>query len=156
TPSDDIVWTLKVDKRAVNISAAARKCGDATELARCPECSAVLQGKPPCWSCGWIPKRRGRDVDFIDGELGLVVDGKAQAPQHSEAASILFSRDARAVQQPRVYKGGGAPQKSKTSSALSPRWAYNDLPPAIPTDAVLRWVRSRQIAYAKALERGAA
>ena len=40
---------------------------------------------------------------FVDGELGLVIGGKAQAPQYSEGDRIVFS--------------------------------YNDLPPAIPTDA---------------------
>jgi len=150
TPSDDIVWTLKVDKRAVNISAAARKRGDATELARCPECSAVLQGKPPCWSCGWIPKRRGRDVDFIDGELGLVVDGKAQAPVYDENTRVEFFQQLRAVQQMRGYKKGWAAHKFKDKFGHFPPWSYNDLPPIAPTDVLLSWVRSRDIAYAKA------
>ena len=156
TPSDDIVWTLNIDQKATNSTAAARKRGGATELACCPECSAVLQGKPPCWSCGWVPKRRGRDVDFIDGELGLVVDGKAQAPQYSEGDRVEFFQQLRSVQQTRGYKQGWAAHKFKDKFGHFPPWAYNDLPPAIPTDAVLRWVRSRQIAYAKALERGAA
>jgi DNA repair protein RadD len=149
-PEDDIAWTLKVDKRAANLSAAARKRGDATELACCPECSAVLQGKPPCWSCGWIPKRRGRDVDFIDGDLGLVVNGKAQAPVYDESARMEFFRQLRAAQQMRGYKPGWAAHKFKDKFGHFPPWSYNGLPPIAPTDAVLSWVRSRNIAFAKA------
>jgi len=150
-PSDDIAWTLEVDKKAVNISAAERKRGDASELACCPECSAILQGKPPCWSCGWSPKRHGRDIDFIDGELGLVVvNGGVQAPIYDESTRTEFFQQLRSIQQTRGYKKGWAAHKFKDKFGHFPPWAYNDLPPLTPTAGLLSWVRSRNIAYAKA------
>src|SRR4029079_2573422 len=78
-PSDDVLWTLQADKKAENVTAAARKKGEAIEIAKCPECSAIMGGPPPCWSCGWQQNPRGRDVDFADGELGLVANGKAHS-----------------------------------------------------------------------------
>jgi DNA repair protein RadD len=54
------------------------------------------------------------------------------------------------MQQTRGYKAGWVGHKYREKFGTFPPWAYNDLPPATPTDAVLRWVRSRQIAFAKA------
>src|SRR5262249_52052456 len=59
-PSDDVAWTLHVDQRAANVTAASRKKGETPEIAKCPECDAIICGPPPCWSCGWIPKPRAR------------------------------------------------------------------------------------------------
>jgi hypothetical protein len=94
-------------------------------------------------------QRRGRDVDFADGELGLVVGGKAKAPVYSEADRTFFFQELRSVQQTRGYKKGWAAHKFKDKFGGFPPWAYNDLPPTIPTDATLRWIRSRDIAFAK-------
>jgi DNA repair protein RadD len=148
-PEDRVEWTLAADRRAVNSAQQKRKRGEAPRLRECPSCKAVMVA-PPCGACGWQPQPRARAIDFEEGELGLVVDGKAQAPQHSEGDRIIFFRELRAVQQTRGYKKGWAAHKFKDKFGHFPPWAYNDLPPAIPTDAVLRWVRSRQIAFAKA------
>jgi superfamily II DNA or RNA helicase len=147
-PSDDIAWTLEVDKRAANLSAAARKRGNATELACCPECSAVLQGKPPCWSCGWIRKRRGRDVDFIDGELGLVLGGKAQPQQYSPDEKIIWHRMLIGEALRRGKSPGWAFYLFHYKFGHKPPWA-SDRTALAPTPEVSRFVQSRVIAYAK-------
>jgi DNA repair protein RadD len=104
---------------------------------------------PPCGACGWQPQPRARAIDFEDGELGLVVGGKAQIPIDTEDDRVFFFRQLRSVQQTRGYKNGWAAHKFKDKFGRFPPWDYNELPPAIPTDAVLRWVRSRNIAFAK-------
>jgi DNA repair protein RadD len=150
TPSDDIVWTLNIDQKATNSTAAARKRGGATELACCPECSAVLQGKPPCWSCGWIPKRRGRDVDFIDGELGLVIDGRAQAGQMTREQQLMFYRELRGFGQARRMKNAdGWAFHQCQRKGFKPPWACRDYPPLVPSPATASWAKSRLIAFAK-------
>jgi DNA repair protein RadD len=111
---------------------------------------------PPCGACGWQPQPRARAIDFEDGELGLVVGGKAKAPAYSEADRAAFFQQLRAVQQMRSYKRGWPAHKYKDKFGTFPPRAYDQLPPVAPTDALLRWVRSRNIAYAKAQERGAA
>jgi DNA repair protein RadD len=149
-PEDHIEWTLAVDRRAENPANEKRKRGEEPKLCECPQCHVLMTGPPPCGHCAWMPApRRGRDTDFTDGELGLVVNGKAQALQHSEGDRIIFFRQLRAVQQMRGYKNGWAAHKFKDRFGHFPPWAYNDLPPAVPTDAVLSWVRSRNIAFAK-------
>jgi hypothetical protein len=76
-----------------------------------------------------------------------VIGGKAQAPIYDRAE---FFQQLRAVQQMRGYKKGWAAHKFKDKFGTFPPWSYNDLPPATPTNTVLSWVRSRNIAYAKA------
>jgi DNA repair protein RadD len=153
-PEERVEWTLAVDRRAVTPAQQKRERGEAPKLRECPSCKAVMVA-PPCGACGWQPQPRARALDFEDGELGLVVGGKAQTPIHDEADRVSFFQQLRSVQQTRGYKRGWAAHKFKDKFGHFPPWSYNDLPPAIPTDAVLRWVRSRNIAYAKAT-RGAA
>jgi DNA repair protein RadD len=150
-PEDHVVWTLKEDQRAENPTQTKRKAGEAPKLRECPKCQ-VLITKPPCPGCGWVPApRAGRDRDFLDGELGLVIGGKAQAPIYGENARMEFFQQLRAVQQMRGYKKGWAAHKFKDKFGTFPPWSYNDLPPIAPTNTVLSWVRSRSIAYAKAV-----
>ena len=74
---------------------------------------------PPCGACGWQPQPRGRAVDFADGELGLVIGGKAKASEYSEGERIIFYRELLGVQQLRQYKAGWAAHKHLKSSAIS-------------------------------------
>ena len=149
-PEDHVEWTLDVDRRAENPTQARRERGEQPKLRQCPSCKTVMAA-PPCHTCGWMPApRHGRDRDFADGELGLIVGGKAQTPTYSEDERVLFFQELRAVQQMRGYKPGWAAHKFKDKFGHFPPWSYNDLPPAAPSDAVLRWVRSRNVAYAKA------
>ena len=153
-PEDHVEWTLAVDRRAVNPAQQKRERGEAPKLRECPSCKAVMI-VPPCGACGWQLQPRGRAVDFEDGELGLVSRGKAIAPIYSETDRRIFFQQLRSVQQTKGYKKGWAAHKYREKFGDFPPWSYNELPPAIPTDAVLRWVRSRNIAFAKAT-RGAA
>src|SRR5262245_52270734 len=154
-PEDRVEWTLAADRRAVNSAQQKRECGEAPKLRECPSCKAVMVA-PPCGACGWQPQPRARAIDFEEGELGLVVGGKANAPAYSEADRAAFFQQLRAVQQMRGYKRGWPAHKYKDKFGTFPPWAYDQLPPVAPTDALLRWVRSRNIAYAKAQEGGAA
>ena len=82
-PEDHVEWTLDVDRRAENPTHQNRR-GD-ERLRECPSCQAVMTS-PPCGNCGWMPApRRGRDVDIADGELGLVIGGRARAPVYDLA-----------------------------------------------------------------------
>jgi DNA repair protein RadD len=148
-PEDHIEWTLDIDRRAENPTQAKRERGEEPKLRECPSCKTVMAA-PPCHACGWMPApRRGQDRDFADGELGLVIGGKAQTPQYSEGDRVIFFRQLRAVAQMRGYKKGWAAHKFKEKFGDFPPWSYDGLPPAIPTDAVLSWVKSRQIAFAR-------
>jgi superfamily II DNA or RNA helicase len=146
-PSDDIAWGLEVDRKARNVTAAARAEGATHEIARCPECDAILGGPPPCWSCGWQPQRRGRDVEFVDGELGLVVGGKANAPIYNEAEKERWQAMLRYIALERGYNPGWVGHYFKQKFGHWPTRRYPD--PIEPAPEVRSWVRSRLIAYAK-------
>jgi DNA repair protein RadD len=147
-PADDISWTLDVDRLAENVTAAARKCGEKAEIGKCPDCSAILAGPPPCWSCGWMPARRGRAVDFAEGELGLVIGDRARANAYDRVTRDRWHAELAYIAQERGYQRGWVAHKYKTKFGVWPAWGVN-LEPAPPTPEVRSWVRSRDIAYAK-------
>jgi hypothetical protein len=90
----------------------------------------------------------------IAADLGLVIGGKARVPAYDENHRVDFFQQLRAVQQMRGYKKGWAAHKFKDKFGTFPPWSYNDLPPIAPTDAVLRWIKSRPRATSFAVERG--
>jgi DNA repair protein RadD len=152
-PEDYVEWTLDVDRRAVNQAQAKRDRGAAPKLRECPSCKAVMVA-PPCGNCGWQPQPRGRAVDFEDGELGLVVNGKANAQaytfeQKSEWYRMLVGEAVRRGKKPgwAFYlfqdKFGHEPHRFWDHTALA------------PTPEVASYVRSRIIAYAKRREAAA-
>jgi superfamily II DNA or RNA helicase len=148
-PSDDVAWTLDVDRKAENVAAAARKRGEAVEIAKCPECSAILGGPPPCWSCGWQPQPRAREVEFAEGELGLVTNGHAGGNHYDAAARTQWHKMLTWIAVERNYKSGWVAHKYKEKFGI---WPPTRLPVTQiePTPEVRSWVRSRTIAFAKA------
>jgi DNA repair protein RadD len=152
-PSDDIGWTLEADRKARNVTAEARKRGSVHEIARCPECDAILGGPPPCWSCGWLPLRRGRDVEFVDGELGLVRSGRAQAAVMSHEEQLAFYRELRGYLRARGKSEGAAFYWCRDHKGFTPPWNWRDYPPLEPSPATASWAKSRIIAWAKSRQR---
>jgi DNA repair protein RadD len=147
-PEDHVEWTLAVDQRAINPAQVKRERGEAPKLHECPSCKAVMT-VPPCGACGWMPQPRARAVDFEDGELGLVTNGRASAQAYT-------------IEQKQIWYGmliGEALRRGK-----KPGWAwylfrdkFNHEPDRFwnrtalaPAPEVSSYVRSRIIAYAKA------
>ena len=146
---DPVEWTLFEDKRADNKTHRARSEDRARALTTCPECSAVRMEGSPCPVCGWKPQPRPEPVEVADGELGRVdqamrtrghdwtLDEKAAF--HSQLLWIALERG---------YKPGWAAHKHKEKFG---DWPARGAEPEPPDPAVRSWVRSRQIAYAKAM-----
>jgi DNA repair protein RadD len=148
-PEDHVEWTLDVDRRAENPTQAKRKAGEEPKLRECPKCQ-VLITKPPCPSCGWIPvPRAGRDRDFLDGELGLVIGGKANGHQYSPDDRRRWLAMLHWIAGERGYQRGWVAHKYQEKFGIWPAWGAAPEPIA-PTPEVRSWVRSRNIAYAKA------
>jgi superfamily II DNA or RNA helicase len=150
-PEDHVDWTLDTDRQAKNPAHEKRKDGIEPKLHECPSCSAIMV-KPPCGNCGWMPQPKARDIDFEDGELGLVVGGKSRAQQYTTEQKIIWHR----------MLIGEALRRGK-----NPNWAfylfrdkfghdrpaYWDRTALEPTIEVSSFVKSRIIAFAKAGER---
>jgi superfamily II DNA or RNA helicase len=148
-PDDPIQWTLREDRRADNPAHRARSEYRAPQLATCPECKAVKFEGRPCPCCGWQPRPKAEAVAVRNGELGQVDRSRCvAAPQHDVDARDRFHRGLVWIAAEHGYKSGWVAHKFKEKfGAWPPRHHAGPLP---PDDALRRWVRSRQIAFAKA------
>jgi DNA repair protein RadD len=147
-PEDHVEWTLNVDRRAENPAHVRRKAGIEPQLRDCPSCKAIMV-KPPCGACGWMPQPKARNIEFEDGQLGLVLGGKTRAQAYTVEEKIAWHG----------MLIGEALRRGK-----NPNWAFylfrdkfgHDRPghwdrtALAPTPEVINYVRSRVIAYAKA------
>jgi superfamily II DNA or RNA helicase len=148
-PDDPIQWTLSEDRRADNPAHRARGEYRAPQLATCPECKAVKFEGRPCPVCGWQPRPKAEPVAIRNGELGQVDRSRrAAAPQHDADARDRFHRGLVWIAAERGYKSGWVAHKFKEKFGTWPPRHHGD--PLPPDDALRRWVRSRQIAFAKA------
>ena len=148
-PEDHIEWTLQVDGRAVNPVHEKRARGAEPKLSECPSCQAIMV-VPPCGNCGWQPQPRGRAVDFEDGELGLVVGGRAQAHEMTREEQRQFYRELLGFAQARGMKDGWAFHQCRERKGFIPPWSWKDVDgPLPPSPETAAWAKSRLIAYAK-------
>jgi hypothetical protein len=151
---EPVIWTLDQDKRAESPAQTSRAQHRAPALTTCPECSAVrLEGRP-CPACGWRPQPKPRPVAVADGELGQV-DSQRRVKAHTPtiADKVSFQRQLRWIERERGYRPGWTAHKFRERFGHWP--ARNDVEPLPPNGATRAWVRSQQIAYARAIARGA-
>jgi superfamily II DNA or RNA helicase len=150
-PEDPIEWTLDAEARAENPVQRARRAGVMPTLAECPECHAVRQGGQPCVVCGWKPVTRAKAVEVADGNLARI-DGAGNI--HPKVPSIAEQRHWHAmlayIAQEKGRKSGWVSHKFKEKFG---KWPIGYVAPELPSPEVRAWVRSRDIAYAKAMEK---
>jgi ribosomal protein L32 len=145
---DDVAWTLSTDKRAENVSSHATGNGGKPSLKECPECGALRGAGRPCNACGWKPRRKAEAPEVEDGELERIDrDGQRQAVSWDRGA---FYRQLLFIAHERGYKDGWAAHKFKEKFGTFPKYAKV---PETPSPEVRSWVRSRMIAYKKAMEK---
>src|SRR5262249_23492723 len=146
---DDVEWTLDEDKRAEAPAHSLRQqVGSRSRLVTCHKCSAIRMAGEPCPQCGWYPKTRAGSVEFIDGELARVDQGRGSYAGWSPAQKDRFFGELLWYAGERSYKRGWAAYKFKERIGHWPPFT-NPLP-AEPSQETLSWIRSRNIAWAKA------
>ena len=144
---DKIHWTLAPGEKARNLEQIAREQHRTPGLATCPECGAVRKQGQPCPSCGWRPQRRPVAVETAEGELYEV----GRAPVTPLAISReQFYRELAWYATRHNHKAGWIAWRFKARYGDWPPRSWNGLPPLVPSDATLRWIRSQNIAYARA------
>jgi len=149
-PDDPIQWTLHADKRAANAAHAVRLQEHRDPFCECSACGHLRMRGMACDNCGWEPKPRSEGIDYIDQDL--VELGETQ---RSEQDRIRVYRELLGYAANSITKSGQpysrkwAAHKFREKFGSFPPWAWNDLAPIEPSDATRRWIRSRQIAYAK-------
>jgi DNA repair protein RadD len=150
-PEDPVLWTLDPDEVAVSPVHAKRSERSETTLIECTQCSAMRLGGKPCPACGFLPRRPARDVRFADGNLSLV-SGEARDSSSIEER-VVFYAELRQIALDRKHKSGWAAHQYRAKHGEFPPWTWNHHPEKAPTLATMGWVKSRQIAYAKARQR---
>lgn len=146
---DEVMWTLEEDERAANHQHRRRQTHYATRLAACPACKAIRRGGEACSACGWAPAPRPNAI-VADGHLERIErDGRTEAAW-TEALKRHFYAELRGIARQRDYRDGWAAHKFKERFGRFPPWAWNDDGVLDPEPATASWVKSRQIAYAKA------
>ena len=147
-PEDHVDWALDPDRRAEASANAARLRRDVAGLIECSQCSALRLGGQPCSHCGFLPQRSGQYVPIVDGDLGLVMGGRARADEYDPVTRRRWHCMLAAIALERGYKRGWIAHKYREKfGAYPPRGSEPE--PIPPTPEVSSWVRSRMIAYAK-------
>ncbi|MFY9840683.1 MAG: DEAD/DEAH box helicase [Xanthobacteraceae bacterium] len=152
---DRVEWTLDPDKRAASPTHAFRvERGYCSRLFECSKCGAMRVAGERCRHCGFLPQRPPKPIVFTNGDLALV-DRRARATiTHSDPNErILWHRMLTDIARERGYKPGWIGHKFKEKFGIWP--AVQTVAPLEPSLEVLSWVRSRNIAFAKAKERAA-
>jgi superfamily II DNA or RNA helicase len=116
---------------------------------KCPRCSFL---KPPktlvCPVCSFAPAPKC-DIVTDEGEL-VEMASRLQVVEISAQERRIFFAELRSIAADRGYKAGWAAMKYKEKFGSFPPWDWNDDETAAPVATTLGWVKSRQIAYAKA------
>jgi superfamily II DNA or RNA helicase len=157
---DEITWTLEVDGKAVNDTHANR--GSLEPFVDC-SCGSIRERGQACPSCGFKPGPRP-DLIIADDEDLVEVGHAPQTLSHEDkqrwyrelVALRLVRNRLRTAKGQEPLKPAWAAAKFKDKFGDWPPFSWNNLLPSGDISSeVHSWVRSRDIAYAKAMQRGA-
>jgi superfamily II DNA or RNA helicase len=152
-PDDVIAWTLDIDRRASNPTHEARLREHQSPFVECTACGHLRVRSLACDNCGFEPKPKARPVEYVDADL-VELGKPALIPSDTERK--IFYAELRGYQQNArkrdgtPYANGWAANQYRTKHGSFPPWSWNNHPSVTPTPATLRWIKSRQIAWAKA------
>jgi len=114
------------------------------EAAKCPRCNAFWPGRADaCACCGFVRPQRN-NVTEKPGELAEYSPAGKKLPGREERQE--FFSQLCGIASERGYKRGWAFHKYREKFGVDPKGLSET--PAEPTAATVRWVRSRQIAWA--------
>jgi superfamily II DNA or RNA helicase len=151
-PEDHVEWTLDVDTKASSPKHEKRQSRSSTSLLECSQCGSVRTGGQPCPSCGFMPRRPAEYQTFVDGELGLVEGGRAKAVPID---TMQFLAELKQIAIDRGRKPGWVFYTYQAKFRANPPIRVENVVPKEPSRATLAWVRSRDIAYAKGMQKAA-
>lgn len=111
----------------------------------CPNCKFVHTAMPACPSCGYVYRKK-QAVEHVPGALHEVKDAKkAAAPTQQEKREFYAQLNHIALEKGR--KPGWVSHKYKERFGAWPE--FSDVVVMMPSPEVLKWVKSRDIAFAK-------
>lgn len=153
--TEDRGWSLD-GHRDLTTAKRERERGEGRDVT-CPECSCVFRGRE-CPSCSWYAAPKGREITTLDGEL---IEIGEHLPEDEQARLTFYlelrgyqhevSRERELAGRP-AYKDGWAAVVFKEKHGDWPPRPWGFLPPAQPSLETRRWIKSRNIAFAKSRE----
>jgi len=144
-PTDDL--PLELDDGSGGASKTQKQERKVSEPKPCPSCKFVRPaGVHVCPKCGFAPARQS-DVEVEDGEL---VKLDRRKPIHKETGQHIYSQ-LLGYAQSKNYKRGWAFHKYEDLMGRKPSGLRQVA--AKPTQEILNWIKSRQIAASKARDK---
>ena len=129
--------------------AASRRTKE-RKAAPCPECKFMITPEErECPNCGWLRVRKS-NVHFIDGQL-TSLDADFTTKTATELHKLIFYAELLGFAKHKGYKRGWAWHKFNGRFGHGPEGdQYWNMLPREPSQATLRWIQSRIIAWRKA------
>jgi DNA repair protein RadD len=153
---DPVQWTLDPDKRSYSPKQAARlRSGYSSRLLECRKCGSIRVAGEACKHCGFLPQRPPQAVSFKDGDLAFV-DRKTRTaePVRDPHELMRWHAELSFIAAKRGYRSGWVAYKFKEKFGTWP--AVRVIEPREPPAEVLSWIRSCNIAFARAKKVAAA
>ncbi len=154
-------WTLKGGKSTPNETQQQREKRDAKPL-ECRKCKTVFTRTKICPSCGEVYAVKGKDTEWVDGQLGLIAKDPAEVRRdnarriHTEQVKKLWYSQLKYYAKEKGYKAAWVSHKFKSKFREWPAKEFRELPSSEPSTEVRGWIRYEQIKYAKSKNRVAA
>jgi DNA repair protein RadD len=147
-PDDRIEWTLDPEKGAHrNRDEEKRRTLSSPKIRECSQCGTLCESGKPCSHCGFRPTPRPQIVIPRVGELVEIGGGK---PSAVEVDKQRWLNELAGYAQERNHKPGSVYYRFQEKFGHPPR-GYPK--PCSPSPEVRAWVRSREIAWAKARQK---
>lgn len=141
------VWTLSGNHALASGQSGGKEAGEARQIT-CPECRCVFERSRACPECGHELRPLGKAVETLPGRLVALNGGGATGVDR-----LVWYRQVRRIGEENGYSLGWSSHQFKAKFGVFPprSWSRHT---SVPADfEVRRWVKSRQIAWAKARAR---
>ena len=152
---DDHPWSLDGKSRIQDRMASRER--KAPKDLTCPECALIFRSAAECPGCGHAMRHHHRAKAIEATEADLVKFEKRgkdrERRQWTMDEKSAFYAELLGVARDRGYKNGWASHKYREKFGVWPQ-SLKHIQPCPPSMAVMSWVKSRQIAYAKGREKG--
>lgn len=150
---EPVAWTLDGEERIQDKHQRERK---AKKPITCGDCGAVYSKQRKCPECGAEPTASSRGLNVYDGDLQeLDREKKRNNRIWTNAQKARFFAELKGYAASKGYSEGWAAHKYREKFGVWPN-AHKHAGAVPPGPEVLNWVKSRQIAYAKAKQAGVA
>ena len=142
--NDDIEWSLDGKEKAWK---KKKKKESEKRPMKCSVCSLVFEGKDTCPDCGSPVQSFGKPIEVIDAEL----EEFGPKRKATMADKRRFFGQLKSMQRQKNYKDGWSANQYRERFGVWPR-SMDSVMPIQPDDAFIRWMRHKQIKFAKSRE----